>query len=306
MNVQSTDLRSATEGALSEPATATAFVLDLREEGRSGRAALGPMPELSEADRAAAIGTWRGRMINEHVSARVFAALLPQLMRGGVAPKWQAKVAQAIGDELRHGRQCAAVVTALGGDAVAEVAALEDVPQHLDATPLEAALRNVLSISCLSETVAVALIGAERLRAAVDTIEVTLGEILADEVQHARMGWEIVEDAASALDSELLERLNAWLVVAFRHLVSHELAHLPTGAPPSSSAEDVGVCDGLRGRSLFFATVEQVIVVRLEALGFAAAAAWTASGGRDEARQHRDRAADRDAGVCAPVGRRAR
>ena len=250
------------------------FVLDLRDEGREGARALGAMPQLTDGERSAAIATWKGRMINEHVSSRVFAALLPQLMKAGIAPKWQTKIADAAVEELRHGRQCAAVVSALGGDPIATVPHLEDVPEHEDAEPLEAALRNLLSISCLSETVAVALISAERMRAGVATIEQALGRILADEVRHARTGWAIVEELAPTLDDALKARLSDYLVVAFRHLVAHELAHLPEGPAPSERAEEVGVCDGREGRALFFDTVNTVIVPRLQALGLDAQRAW--------------------------------
>ncbi len=255
------------------------FVLDLRDEGRAGCDALGPMPELTDSERTAAIDTWKGRMVNEHISSRVFAALLPQLMRAGVSPRWQATVADAISEELSHGRQCAAVVTALGGDAIAEVALLEEVPEHADACAVEAALRNLLSISCLSETVAVALIGAERLRSGVPTIEKTLANILSDEVRHARMGWSILEELSGSLDEAVRHRLNRYLVVAFRHLLAHELAHLPKAASPSERAEAVGVCDGYEGRALFFDTVQTVIVPRLQMLGFEAQAAWQQAGG---------------------------
>ena len=47
------------------------------------------------------------------------------------------------------------------------------------------------------------------------------------------------------------------------------------GPPPSEAAEAVGVCGGDLSRALFFDTVAEVIVPRLEALGLAATAAWS-------------------------------
>jgi len=217
-------------------------------------------------------------MVNEHISARVFAALVPQLMRAGVASERIEAVATMIADELRHGRQCAAMVEALGGEAVAPLPPLALVPDHEDAPPLEAVLRNVLSICCLSETVAVALISAERLRAGQSDMESTLDRILADEVQHSRFGWRLLEEVHEQLDEPTRARLGRYLVVAFRHLVAHELAHLPPGPAPTESAEAVGVCDGAQSRELFFDTVEEIIVPRLEALGLPAAQAWRTSG----------------------------
>ncbi len=250
------------------------IIVDLRREAAAGSAEIGPLPELDAPSRAAAVATWKGRMVNEHISSRVFAALIPQMMRAGIEPSWQASIADAIVDEMRHGRQCAAVVRALGGDPYAELPNVADVPDHPDAEPLEAVLRNVLSISCLSETVAVALISAERSRAGPEALEQVLGRILADEVRHASVGWRLLQAKLPELSDAARDRLQRYLVVAFRHLVAHELAHLPPGGAPSDAAEAVGVCDGDDARELFFATVAEVIVPRLQAIGIDAEAAW--------------------------------
>lgn len=247
--------------------------LDLTREGRALGLVIDEASTLDEDSRAAAIGTWRGRMVNEHVSARVFAGLLPQMMRAGISAARQAQVADMIADELRHARLCAAVVTALGGEPTAPLPPLDDVPLHTDASPLEGVLRNVLSISCLSETVAVALIDEERLvttGAAADTAR----RILADEVQHARFGWSLLEELQPRIDDALRVRLGPYLQVAFAHLEAHELSHLPPKAAPSAAAEAVGVCDGTSARALFYACVEDVIVPGLEKQGLPAARAW--------------------------------
>lgn len=248
--------------------------LDLRQEGQKLAADFGPMPALNLAERSAAIDTWRGRMVNEHISSRVFAALVPQMMRAGASSSRLEALATMIGDELRHGRLCAAMVEALGGQARAPYPDLAQVPDHGDAAPLEAALRNLLSICCLSETVAVALISAERLHAGQADMGKTLDGILADEVRHSRFGWTWLEEVQPQIDDAMRGRLGRYLTVAFRHLVAHELAHLPAGPTPSLGAMQVGVCDGREARALFFDTVAQVIVPRLQALGLPAQQAW--------------------------------
>ncbi|MEZ4452027.1 MAG: ferritin-like domain-containing protein [Nannocystaceae bacterium] len=246
--------------------------LDLRRQA----AALAPrlaaldLAALDARDRAAAIATWRGRMVNEHVSARVFAGLVPQLMRAEVDADLHEEVAAMIADELRHARLCAAAVHALGGEAIAELPPITAIPEHEDATPIEAVLRNVISIGCLSETVAVALIDGERLRTPDPELSTLLAEILADEVQHARFGWRFLEALAPGLDAATRSRIDAYLEVAFAHLIEHELAHLPARPAPSSAAEEIGVCDGNEARGLFFDTLRSVIVPGLTAHGFQA------------------------------------
>ena len=145
------------------------------------------------------------------------------------------------------------------------------------ATPIEAILRNVISVSCLSETVAVALIDSERLRAGPPALAELLKRILADEVQHARFGWRLLEELAPRLPAAMKRRLGVYLVTAFAHLREHELAHLPARPAPSRAAEAVGVCDGHEARRLFLDTVRDVIIPGLEDHGLPAAAAWEAS-----------------------------
>lgn len=249
-------------------------VLDLRAASRRLRPAVPSHPHL----RAAAIGTWRGRMINEHSSARVFDALSQQLAAAGLA---ETVVAQARGfaaEERRHGILCGAVVEALGGEAYAELPDGEPVPDHEDAgSPLEAALRNLLSICCLSETVAVSLIGAERLEMPLGELRDLLTAIYADEVGHSRFGWRLLGALAPQLDAATKDGLGDYLEVAFESLVEHELAHLPEASEPPPEGAELGLCSGSDARRLFLDTVEHVIAPALEHHGLPARRAWLAA-----------------------------
>jgi hypothetical protein len=254
-----------------------ARVLDLSVEAAQVALELPDSFELDDVERGAALGTWLQRMRNEHVSARVFAALVGQMMKAGSPSSDISMVASMIGEELEHGRLCAAVVLALGGEPVMPVGHLEDVPTHDDAEPLEALLRNIISISCLSETVAVALIDAEHQEAGPEELQRILREILADEVKHARFGWKLLESHQKDLTPELRGRLGDYLVEAFLHLRQHELEFLPPTPSPSEKAAEYGVCDGMDARQLFFDTVDSVIIPRLEEFGIPARDAWRAS-----------------------------
>jgi len=252
-------------------------LLDLRRQGAAVGFELGEEVALTAFERSSAIATWRARMVNEHISARVFAALIPQMMRAEIDADHQAAVAEMISDELRHARLCAAAALALGGDPRAELPPLTAVPEHLDASPLEAVLRNVISISCLSETVAVALIDGERLRAGPPALADLLKEILADEVGHARFGWRLLDELGPQIDDGMRLRLGDYLIDAFAHLRAHELAHIPARPAPSDVAESIGVCDGNDARTLLFETIEEVILPGLTAHGLPAKAAWERS-----------------------------
>jgi len=237
--------------------------LDLRQEVRRIPLAIGAAVGLDEASREAAIAEWTGRMVNEHVSSRVFAALLPQMMRAGVDAGFQAATAEAVVDELRHARLCAAVVEALGGEARATLPVLEDVPRHEDVGPVEALLRNVLAVSCLNETVAVALLESNRRLVTESTLRRVLTEILSDEVGHSRLGWQVLSHLAPRTDPPMRRRLGEYLVPAFAQLF--ERHYTAAGAPCPPPVEILGVEGRHDSTALFVNVVNDVILPRLEA-----------------------------------------
>ncbi|MCC6625358.1 MAG: ferritin-like domain-containing protein [Deltaproteobacteria bacterium] len=251
--------------------------LDLTR-GAAAHAIALPTLALSDDERALAQRTWLGRMKSEHVSARVFAALVPQLMKAGIHDERLSAVVAMIEEELVHARLCAAAVVALGGRPVVELEPgdLPDVPAHEDAaSPLEALLRNVLSICCLSETIAVAQITSEREVMQDGPLGPMITRILADEVGHARFGWRLLEELAPELDEATRMRLDRYLGVALRALAEHQLR--TGGDPRFRSRPDLmalGVADALVLRVAAIETIERVIVPGLEALGFRARAAW--------------------------------
>ncbi len=246
--------------------------LDLRGQSRA------VMPRVPEKEHLAeaAVATWRGRMINEYGSSRVFAELADQLAEAGFSAE-EVKACREFAEEERtHGVLCGAVVEALGGEALAELPELHAFPRHTDVAPIEGVLRNLLSVSCMSETVAVALIGAERLEMPEGELRDLLTRIWADEIGHARFGWGIVAREVPKLDEAAKRRLGAYLAVAFAHVEEHELAHLPVSSTPPADGVELGLCSGADARQLFFDTIQSVVIPRLNDLGLPASLAWRA------------------------------
>jgi hypothetical protein len=249
------------------------WTVDLRARARRFALSLATGGEL-DALRPAAIATWRARMVNEFRSASVFAGLAEQFAELGLFEE-ETQLRRFASDERRHGAQCGAVVEALGGVARASAEPPSELPAHADAaTPLEAAMRNLLSVCCLSETVAVALISAERWQMPTSPLRSLLDRILADEVTHARFGWRTLDALAPRLDEDARERIAQYLRVAFAHLVEHELRHLPAQVRAPALGAHYGLCDGAQARELFHQVIHEAIVPGLEARGLAAADAW--------------------------------
>jgi hypothetical protein len=141
-------------------------------------------------------------------------------------------------------------------------------PEHPDATsPLEALLRNVMSVSCLSETVAVALIGAELDEMPPGPLAELLRAIWSDEVGHSRAGWRFVHIHAPTLDAAGRASLGRYLRQALADLLEHEHAHLPLAAQPPPGGERYGLCSGASARELLKRVVSDVIVPQLAQAG---------------------------------------
>lgn len=245
--------------------------LDLRSETR--RAPRVALDAIAPADLDAARTNWRERMVSEYASARVFGQLVGQMMRAGLPAMETRRVAAMAEQELDHGVLCARMLAALGGEPLAELPDLRDIPSHDDATPLVAVLRNVISIGCCSETVAVALVATERELAGPPAVREVLDRILADEVKHSRFGWRIVTKIAPSLSANERADLDAYLVDVFVH---QRRFHSPFLRMPCASDAGlaIGAPHGPSNWAVFEDTMEAVIVPGLAHLGFAAGEAW--------------------------------
>ena len=247
--------------------------LDLRKEAQQHLPNIELDPQLYPL-RDMAIQTWKGRMVNEHGSAEVFDGLYQQCLDFGLKESDLLRLKSFAAEERKHGVLCGAVVEALGGEAVAVALKQPEYPDHLDVGALESILRNLLSISCLSETVAVSLIAAEREELPEGSLKELLTEIWADECGHANFGWRLLKELLPKGDRDLPKRLAEYLRQAFGHLEVHELAHLPLESNPPPEGSRLGLCAGREARALFYATVEGIIIPSLESHGISAKWAW--------------------------------
>ncbi|MBK8172306.1 MAG: hypothetical protein IPK60_18445 [Sandaracinaceae bacterium] len=228
---------------------------------------------------AAARSLWSRRLIQEHQSAAVFARLLPQLIEAEASLEFKTTVLRMSMDELHHAAICGRVLDALSAAPEIETElATEALPEHADASPLERALRNVMFVSCLSETYAVAITAEEKQNVREPIISRAIERIHADESLHARFGWHYLAEYIPHLSPEALQRTNAYLRVAFGYLQAKELEAMPlAGSFPQALIDEcaaLGVSDTNDARSLFFETVTHVIIPELEKLGLDATTAW--------------------------------
>lgn len=250
------------------------IALDLRDEAARAPLDLGNLDDLTAADRAAALANWRDRMVSEHASARVFAGFFDKLLRAGLPRRTLDHARSAIDEELAHAVLCARVVSALGGEPRAPLPQpLPSLAQHEDASAIEAVLRDAISIGACSETVAVALVGAEREQAGPPALRRVLDQILADEIGHARLGWKLLDDLLPDQDARTRRRLSAYLVATFEHQLAFHAPFLDLPAA-TDRAVSIGAPDGPSNWRVFVSTMATVTLPGLEQRGLAARVAW--------------------------------
>jgi hypothetical protein len=217
--------------------------------------------------------TWLGRMVNEYGSSDVFHHFAAQCHRADMPAEDIKRLKEFALEEKRHGVLCGTVVEHFGGQAIAPSLQQPEFPLHTEVSALEGVLRNLLSICCLSETVAVALIAAEREDMPESPLKNLLTEIWSDECGHAHFGWRKLQEWLPN-NPKLKANLTEYLCIAFGHLEAHELAHLPLESNPPEEGAQYGLCSGATARALFYATVEGIIVPNLQQYGIDADWAW--------------------------------
>lgn len=249
------------------------FSMDGTLDLTSHAAARRPRIPAPGALAPAVVATWHGRMVNEFMSSFVFAGLAAQMEDAG-DDEAAARCRDFAAEEREHGALCGAVVEAAGGVARAVTAPPRAVPEHARVSRRAAAARNVISVACMSETVAVSLIAAERMEMEDGPLRDLLTRIWADEIGHARFGWAWLDRTLPACTDDERRAIERYLPVALAHLEAHELAHLPETSAPPPEGKAYGLCSGRDARALFRDTVLEVIVPELERRGLGAAHAW--------------------------------
>jgi hypothetical protein len=159
---------------------------------------------LSEREREAVAAMWSNRAAAELKVASAFTALASDLFAIGTPPEVLAIVSRAPGDEVRHAEICRRVAARYRGSEVAwpeppPPTAVCDEPADVRCAT------HVVALCCLNETIAGAY-----LQACVDASEASLaravfGELLSDEIDHARLGWAYL--ASPAMSDPVREQI---------------------------------------------------------------------------------------------------
>ncbi|MFT6396106.1 MAG: hypothetical protein ACJAYU_000849 [Bradymonadia bacterium] len=223
---------------------------------------------------------WRLRMAHEHRSAQTFTNLLPHLVTAGASMEFKTVVVRSALDELRHATLCGQVVSLLGHDPTIDVVLTPEKPTfHPDVSPVEAAIRNLGFVGCISETVAVGMLTEERDKAKEPFVKRVLTQLLADETLHARVGWAYLREEWPSLDAAARERTTAYLARALGYYEQCVIeATLPGVFSDEVMADAIalGFSEPRNALELAYQAIDAVVVPELEKIGVPVGALWNA------------------------------
>jgi hypothetical protein len=172
----------------------------------------------------------------------------------------------AASDEDRHAELCADLVRHFGGDAPARAVAHPREVASSGLTPRERVLYEVVALSCVTETLSAALLGAIVEQARDDRVKQTAHAILRDEIEHGRLGW-----AHLSLESARGEGrfLGDYLPAMLQGTIDDEIFAEEDDASEAieTALAGLGALSRADRRELFVATMREVVFPGLERFG---------------------------------------
>ena len=258
-----------------------------------------PWPDFSAFDasrydvalRERAGRQWLLRAREEYGSCHEFSALLAALTRIGAPLPFTGTLARLLTDEARHAELCFSMAAAILGEEKARAWQWEAPTPPFAQPPLDDlaaipfwAADVVLTSCCLGETLSVPLYEALATVTTDPVAKAVVHQIRKDEKLHSTFGFETLAWLLELLDEGERARLQKQLS---RHLGGFEAScsagqrledlvgqELVIEEPAEDAPPNLGLQDPRNYAIVFYATIENEVFPRLNALGFDALDAW--------------------------------
>jgi hypothetical protein len=185
-----------------------------------GRLTGRPLPEvdveldaLDDAQRAELVEVWLGRTASERRVADAFEVVRDALVALGAGSELVALATRAVDDEYRHEELSRRVASRFAGRELEPPPRLTlVVPQHPGAGGALLHTLHVLGHSAMNETFASAFLETSLAFAKAPLARAAVQELLADEIDHARLGWALL----AGLDEAARRAVEPWLLPMVR------------------------------------------------------------------------------------------
>lgn len=233
------------------------------------------VPGLSESERARLGAMWAFRARGEHETSAHYVDLAGRLGVGGPPGDFAARVAAAAADEARHRDVCATMAARLPHPPPDFSAPkLPRIAPH----PLDGGARlayEMVALFCVTESINATLLLRSWQQSTDEATRGALHELLADEVQHSRIGWGYLAAEPGWRDG-IASGLPRMLAAA-----THD-EHFLAEAPPPIDAADLagyGLLPQPALRAVFLEAMHDVVLPGLDLCGVDTRAArdWLAA-----------------------------
>jgi len=190
--------------------------------------------------------TWARRAHEELKAAMAFTLLSRELLAAGAVPDVLARVTRAVSDEVRHAEILRALASRYLGQEAPWPPGMDLPPESPGEPPRVLASLHVVTLCCVSESIASVFIEASHEAATSPSARASLGVVLADEVEHGRAGWVYL--ASVREDRTVMTAVQRAMVSMVRKAVESwfdfSAIVLPDGAPEHGllSNEEVRAC----------------------------------------------------------------
>lgn len=228
---------------------------------------------LDDDDRQQLVAVWLGRAASEERVATSFRVMCDSLAALAAPDEIAALAARGVDDELRHAEICRTVASCIAGRELPPPPALRFELPQIDAPEEIRHSLYVLGHCALNETTASAFLEATLVQTSGVLARAALRELLADEMDHGRIGWAHL----AALAPAARQRLSPWLLP----LVKANLRawrESPRLCAPRPALVAHGAPDGDTVERALLTAVRALIVPGLRHLGLPTApiSAWLA------------------------------
>ena len=198
---------------------------------------------LAPADREALAEIWRQRAQSESAVGNVFAQVADELVASGAPAEVVALARRAEADEARHAAICEELAVAYGHDTTPRPERRVRLRDYDQPTVRLRAALHAIHVCCISETIATAFVEACLGACESQALREIHRDHLADEVQHARVGWAYVAtltaEERAAVASELPYLLELQLAAWTKRIGDLPVAGVAGhGYPPRSELLD--------------------------------------------------------------------
>lgn len=185
---------------------------------------------------------WAGRARSELGARAGFEVVVADLRALGAAPEIRALADRALADETRHAEICLELARRHGGAAIEAPEPPPFEPPVYSGDERLDRILHVVSMCCINESLACAFLEGCLAEAGSAELAALQRRHLADEVNHARIGWALLaSDAVGDGDRRAVAEWAPRLIAAQRDAWHRRIAELPAagfpgrGLPPAET-----------------------------------------------------------------------